>query len=40
MPLDFSEKENVCLVSVFNETRGFEATLKAADVVWIVGAPY
>ena len=37
---DFSEKENVCLVSVFNETRGFEATLKTADVVWIVGAPY
>ena len=37
---DFSEKENVCLLSVFNETRGFKSTLKAADVVWIVGAPY
>jgi hypothetical protein len=37
---DFSEKENVCLVSAFNETRGFASTLKAADVLWIVGAPY
>ena len=37
---DFSAKANVCLVSAFNETRGFESTLKAADVVWIVGAPY
>ena len=25
---DFSQKENVCLVSVFNETRGFESILK------------
>ena len=37
---DFSEKENVCLVSVFNETRRFKSTLKEADVLWIVGAPY
>ena len=37
---DFSAKENVCLVSVFNETRKLASTLKAADVLWIVGAPY
>ena len=37
---DFSEKENVCLLSVFNETRRAKSTLKAADVLWIVGAPY
>ena len=37
---DFSQKENVCLVSAFNETRGVASTLKAADVLWIVGAPY
>ena len=37
---DFSEKENVCLVSVFNEAKWFESTLKAADVLWVVGAPY
>ena len=37
---DFSEKENVCLVSVFNEASGFKSVLKAADVLWIVGAPY
>ena len=37
---DFSEKENVCLVSAFHETSGCESTLKAADVLWIVGAPY
>lgn len=37
---DFAEKENVCLVSVFNEARWFEATLKAADVLWVVGTPY
>ena len=37
---DFSKKENVSLVSVFNEARGFEATLKEVDVLWIVGVPY
>ena len=37
---DFSKKENVCLVSVFNKTRSFESTLKEADVLWIVGTPY
>ena len=37
---DFSAKENVCLVSAFNETREFASTLKAADVLWVVGAPY
>ena len=37
---DFSEKENVCLVSAFNETRSFESTLKEVDVLWVVGTPY
>ena len=36
---DFSEKENVCLVSAFNETRSFESTLKEVDVLWVVGTP-
>ncbi|RKU25871.1 hypothetical protein C6499_14240 [Candidatus Poribacteria bacterium] len=37
---DFSEKENVSLVTSFYALRGFESTLKAADVLWIVGTPY
>lgn len=37
---DFAEKENVCLVSAFNEARHFKSTLKEADVLWIVGTPY
>ena len=37
---DFSEKENVCLVASFCALRRFASTLKAADVLWIVGTPY
>ena len=37
---DFAQKENVCLVTVFNATRRYESILKEAEVVWIVGTPY
>ena len=37
---NLAEKENVCLVTVFNDTRKFESSLKEADVLWIVGTPY
>ena len=37
---DLPDKENVCLVTVFNEARWCETALKKTDVLWIVGTPY
>ena len=35
-----AKKENVCFVTNFKETSGFEEGFEEAQVVWIVGTPY
>ena len=37
---DIAEKENVCLLTNFQEMNNSETAFEAADVVWIVGTPY
>ena len=37
---DIAEKENVCLLTNFQELNNSEAAFEAADVVWIVGTPF
>ena len=37
---DIAEKDNVCLVTRFEDVSGFETAFEAADVVWIVGTPH
>ena len=37
---DLAEKENVCLLTSFQELYNTETAFEAADVVWIVGTPY
>ena len=34
-----AEKENVCFVTDFKETRRFEPAFEEAEVIWIVGVP-
>ena len=34
-----AEKENVCFVTDFKETRRFESAFEAAEVIWMVGVP-
>ena len=37
---DIAEKENVCLVTRFENRSGLETAFEAADVIWIVGTPH
>ena len=37
---DIAKKENVCFVTVFNDTRRFESAFEEVQVLWIVGTPY
>ena len=37
---DLAEKDNVCLLTNFQELNNSEGAFEAADVVWIVGTPY
>ena len=37
---DLTEKENVCLLTAFQDRNNLETAFEAAEVVWIVGTPY
>ena len=37
---DIADKENVCLLREFQNLNNSEASLEAAEVVWIVGTPF
>ena len=37
---DIAEKENVCLLTNFQELNNSETVFEAADVIWIVGTPF
>ncbi len=37
---DLAKKDNVCFVTVFNDTRRFASAFEEVEVLWVVGTPY